>query len=261
MAKFRISYPGKSPVPLQVEGSVRFKASQWYMRGSSEVENYFCDCMKMPDVHRYTICWPEDADTPCLRPHAVPSSGFEDSAFHDHAPELNGCDQVVLLLLESPHIEEYKCDPSSGRIQPVAPAQGDTGKQIEKHLATVLKDLSRDLCDGARVVIANPVPYQASLGSIIKECENWRTVRDAVWAALWNIEAVRKDFRDRLCRYHPNIIINACTNDPSRHPVYSMNAHVTISVAAHCSETMLYASTHPSSWFNAGNRWLKRVPL
>ena len=127
-------------------------------------------------------------------------------------------------------------------------------------METVLKNgLSRGLCDGASVVIANPVPYQASLGSIMEECNDWHTVRDAVWATLWNIGAVREDFRDRLRHYNPNIVIDACTSGRSRHPVYSMNAHVAISVAAHCSEAMLYASTHPSSWFKPENRWSKRV--
>lgn len=261
MAKFQISCPGEPPVTLQVDGSISFKTSH-YVQHSSDVVDYFSNCMKVPDVHRYTILWPENAGAPCLRPHTERGSGFEDSAFLDRAPELSESDRVVLLLLESPHIKEYKCD-CSGRLRPVAPAQGNTGTRIKEHLATVLKNgLCRDLCDGAKVVIVNPVRYQASLGSILMESMERKdrlTVKEAVWAVLWNIEAVREDFWTRLRDYNPDIVIDACTSGSSKLLAYDMKAHVAISVAAQCSKTMLYATTHPSSWNDARNHWLKRV--
>ena len=143
---------------------------------------------------------------------------------------------------------------------PIAPAQGTTGRLIEKHLADVLRggDLSRELCDGARVIVANPVPYQASLGSIVEvpnvsKCERRKIkecLRDAVWEALWNIEVVRRDFEDRLRRYAPGVIINACTKKASK--------HVAVFVAAHSPNSKQYETTHPSSWFNQNHRQLKQ---
>lgn len=261
MGAFRISYPGELPVTIQVNGSVGFKERRWYVRCSSDVVRYFSRCMKVPDVHRYTICWPEDADAPCLRLHPARDSRFKHSAFCDRAPALSESERIVLLLLESPHIKEYRPD-CSGRIRPVAPAQGHTGTQIKWHLATVLKNgLCRDLCDGASVVIANPVPYQASLGYILKKGVGWRSVKNEVWAALWNIEAIRNDFHERLRGYNPRIVINACTQGTSKRLAYDMRLHVALSVAAHCSQAKLYAITHPGSWIKAENRWLKRVPL
>ena len=125
-----------------------------------------------------------------------------------------GASRTVLLLLESPHVDEYGRGAESGRMWPIAPAQGTTERQIEDHLVDVLSrgGVPRELCDGARVILANPVPYQASLGSIVKipsrvpanrRREIRGRVRDSVWETLWNIEVVRRDFEDRLRRYAP----------------------------------------------------------
>ena len=167
---------------------------------------------------------------------------------------------VVLLLLESPHADEYMCDRESARIQSIAPAQGVTGDRINAHLAEVLKHgLSPEDCGGASVVIANPVPYQASLVSISNQQKKWRPVGDAVWAALWKIEAVREHFAERLRQCNPDIVINACTGARAKSLPYAMNALVATFVAARCPAAKLYATTHPSSWWKAGHRWLKPV--
>ena len=271
--EFRILFPGLSPVTVSVDGSITFRPCR-YVRGTRDVVGLFSNDMRVGDVQRYTICWPTGANAPGLRANGERSVEFRESAFCDRVPEaerrsLAGqllrsrpkASRTVLLLLESPHIHEYGCDTESGSMCPIAPAQGATGRQIEQHLADVLSsgNLSRELCDGAKVIVANPVPYQASLGSIVevpnvsahRRQEIKGRLRDAVWEALWNIEAVRRDFADRLRRYAPEVVINACTR--------TVGKHVAVSVAAHSPKSKQYKTTHPSSWFNQNNRWLKQV--
>ena len=121
--------------------------------------------------------------------------------------------------------------------------------------------MTRELCDGARVIVANPVQYQASLGSILnlsKIASNRkpvvkRRVTDEAWKALWKSEALRRDFEGRLCECAPRVIINACTGTVSK--------HVAVFVAAHYLNSKLYDTTHPSSWIHRKNRWLKQLPL
>ena len=166
----------------------------------------------------------------------------------------------MLLLLESPHKDEYKHDSELEPLQSIAPAQGATGNSIQAHFPEVLRSgLSPDLCDGASVVIANPIPYQTSLVSISNQPSKWRPVRDAVWAAFWKVEAVKEHFAERLCRYNPDIVVNACTSARSNDLPYANNAHVATFVAANCPAAKLFATTHPSSWRIPSHRSLKPV--
>ena len=273
--EFRIFFPGLSPVAVSADSPIMFRRCR-YVRGARDVVGLFSNDMRVRDVQRYTICWPTGANAPGLRANGERSVEFRESAFCDRVPEvarrspvgqLLRCrpraSRTVLILLESPHIHEYGCDAESGRMWPKAPAQGATGRRIEQHLADILRggDLSRELCDGDRVIVANPVPYQASLGSIVevpnvsvhRRREIRERLRDAVWEALWNIEAVRGGFEDRLRRYAPGVVINACTR--------TLGKHVAVFVAAHSPNSKQYETTHPSSWFNQKNRWLKQVLL
>ena len=108
--------------------------------------------------------------------------------------------------------------------------------------------------------MANPVPYQASLGSVVEIPDDVtvsrkrvikRGVRDAVWETLWSIEAVRRDFEQRLRRYAPGVVINACTKVVSK--------HVAEFVATHCPNSKQFETAHPSSWFKQENRRMKQV--
>lgn len=275
--EFQIWYRNLSRVKISAEGALRFRQSPYVLCGR-DVIGLFSNDMRVRDVQRYTICWPAGTNMPRLQVNAERSVEFRESKFCDRVPDDASewpvaelprghprVSRTVLLLLESPHVDEYGPD-AQGRTEPstmspIAPAQGKTGDRIEENLADVLKsgDLSRELCDGARVLVANPVPYQASLESILNVSNVTagrrgpvrRGVKDAVWEALWNIEAVRRDFEDRLRRYVPGVVINACTRILSK--------HVAVFVARHCPNSELYETTHPSRWFNQKNLWLKRV--
>ena len=268
VSEFRVVYPGLPAITLSIKGRLTLRESP-YVHCAREIRGLFSSEMRVRDAQRYTICWPAEARVPCLRPNRERSTQFSQSAFYDRVPEAD----TILLLLESPHVEEYQSDPESGWLRRNAPAQGNTGRRIQEHFADVLSrgELSHELCDGAKVVIANPVQYLASLRSIVeildvdtKERREIRSrVRDAVWLALWSIEAVRRDFEERLRRYEARVVINACTRTMSNAwtAPYPMSAHVAAFVAAHCPSAEQYETTHPSRWFDERNRWLKHVPL
>lgn len=263
MSQFRIRYPGESPITLSVRDFAGFRGSR-YVESRGEVpdvlECYFSDTMRVDDVQRYTICWLAGTDTPSIRPNSTRDDRFADSGFYDQPPERREGQSVVLLLLESPHKDEYKHNPELEPLRSIAPAQGVTGSNIQAYFHEVLKcGLSPDLCGGASVFIANPMPYQASLASISNNQRKWRPVKNAVWAALWKVEAVKADFAQRLCRYNPDVVINACTSARSNDLPYAISAHVAAFVVAHCPAAKLFATTHPSSWRNASRRWLKPV--
>lgn len=263
MSQFRVCYPGESPITMSVDDFAGFRESRYVdSRGDvpDVLECYFSNAMRVDDVQRYTICWGADTDMPSIQPNSIRDDRFADSRFYDQLPERREGQSVLLLLLESPHKDEYKHDAELEPLRSIAPAQGDTGSNIQAHFHEVLKcGLSPDLCRGASVVIANPIPYQASLVSISNDQGGWHSVKDAVWAALWMNRVVKEHLAERLRRYNPDIVVNACTREGSRDLPYTNNAHVAIFVAAHCPTAKLFATTHPSSWWKASNRWLKPV--
>ena len=263
MSQFRVCYPGESPITLSVDDFAGFRESR-YVDSCGDVpdvlECYFSDSMRVDDVQRYTICWGTGADTPSIRCNSTRDDRFAYSRFCDQLPERREGQSVVLLLLESPHKNEYKYDPEPESLQSIAPAQGATGNNIQRHFPEVLKcGLSPALCDGASVVIANPIPYQTSLVSISDEPRKWRPVRDAVWAALWNNRVVKAHFAERLRQYNPHVVINACTSARSPDLPYTYSVHVAKFVAAQYPTAKLFTTTHPFSWWRASCRRLKPV--
>ena len=141
---------------------------------------------------------------------------------------LTAYEQTLVILLESPHKDEYFANCID---RPIAPALGTTGHNVQDYLMEVIHGCP-DICqrlgqETTRIIIANPIQFQTSLAAIIrvprqrgesneekKEREKReKKIRDAVWKALWDLPAIRDEFRGRLERYHPDFIINACTHD------------------------------------------------
>jgi len=107
----------------------------------------------------------------------------------------------VILVLESPHVNEYQGTPG--------PAKGVTGQRIKENLVGVL--LGRDLLEPGReyaLILMNAVQHQCSLGVPTEHH------RDAVFRAMWDEESVVTHFARRLESYggaNGAIIVNACT--------------------------------------------------
>ena len=190
-------------------------------------------------------------------------------------------DQTLVILLESPHEQEY----AAGCIdRPIAPALGMSGKNIRDCLMSVIGNCNHlyDLLGrNVRVIIANPIQFQCSLMSTIeyrsvRGKRNWRKVRDLVWKALWSRQAIQRDCRDRLIEYSPDFIINACTHDErcnsrwkvqrTPHDRRSLNdctlgcrkrkVHLLL---RNFSSAHIYEANHPYRWHTEGARTLELV--
>jgi hypothetical protein len=116
---------------------------------------------------------------------------------------------TIVLVIESPHKDEYK------NRNPVAPAQGTTGRKIEKYLTGLLNtSINHHLADGDYdFIVSNPVQFQASLfdlhGANLTESPA-KAVRDSVWKEIFPKE--ESNFHQRLTTYEPKLVINACTS-------------------------------------------------
>ena len=168
----------------------------------------------VPDVHRYDIRRCQNRFT--LFPHCIREVNPQHNRYNDRPATNDGTDTLVVVV-ESPHKDEYHNEDLSS---PIAAAQGSTGCGIQNHLAEIVNlvadvaDKVPGLRDEYRVIIANPIRWQTSLSSLHGKSPRyapWKNLRNAVWDALWGIDAVRCDFLARLCNYNPSIVVNACT--------------------------------------------------
>lgn len=194
------------------------------------IDDTFGEQNVVPDVDRYRLRRQQGQIT--LHPHTVRGVCPDSNNFCDIlTTERNvDYDKTIVIVLESPHKDEYEnsATPSGDVGRPIAPAQGKTGTRIRNFFHHVLCSCPT-LCGQleehtTRVVISNPVPFQASLASIVSipASENdsksapkrkRKKLRDAVWSALWEYGAIQDDFQTRLESYCPDFIINACTHD------------------------------------------------
>ena len=196
------------------------------------IDRMFDACMKVPDVYRYKIendgnlsvqrlCQDKDVREECDLP-------------------------TIVLLLESPHRDEYRNN------RPCAPAMGATGRNLDSHLCSVLSCIRHSIRNGSsRIILSNPVQFQTSLHMILHEMN--REVRDAVWNALWCHPYIRSRFESRMRAYNPYIIINACTG--GRKPE-GLRRKVSdfLQQAQICGR--IYKGSHPSGWWSRQNRRL-----
>lgn len=167
----------------------------------------FTQNKKVPDVWRYTYI-------PQKGVFKHETSDFN-SKFNDKKIPLNVKSSIVLLL-ESPHKDEYQ----KNKFIPLAPAQGATGRAIEKfkdknssknikYLTLEELLIKSNIVEKAPILLVNPVQYQASLGSFTKKLN--KNLRNNLWKSLFN--ELKNDFISRLNLYKPSLIINGCTND------------------------------------------------
>ena len=214
------------------------------------VKNFFKEKNKVPDVSRYSI----GAGGCCVRhnnryhicndKYLIPHCDISEQDMQQQIPN-------IVLLLESPHKDEYQ----SGNINcPIAPANGTTGDNIDRCLGTVLLHIQNEtglIESGCHVIISNPIQFQTSLYAAYKSepPKEWRTLRDCVWRTLWNETHIRRCFQKRLEGYHPTMIINACTGDLKKKD--SLKSLVNKFVLKKKKLNVpLYAVAHPASWQN-----------
>lgn len=193
---------------------------------------------RVHDVDRYRVIVRNGVCR--IEPHSNREVAPTTNRFHDIRPNHGEFDRTILLLLESPHKDEYRCGDPCYRI---APAQGRTGTNIELYLERILNDLpvtdSSDIT--YRVIIANPVQFQTSLWTIHEgSLAKWRQLRDAIWKTLWDVCEIQQDFCSRLQSYCPDVVLNCCTSRLSK--------RVTAYLCQCGLAARTYVAYHPSYW-------------
>ncbi|EUJ41065.1 hypothetical protein PWEIH_02117 [Listeria weihenstephanensis FSL R9-0317] len=142
----------------------------------------------------------------------------------------------VILLLESPHVDEYNI--CNGELKPIAPAQGKTGSNIKEYLGKVLSGI--DVLDEGkyRLYIINPVPFQTSLRSLKPAGQIDGKLRDKVWKKLWGASC-KNEFKELWDQIRETkLIINACTS----------NLKEEVEEAIKDMDVESYKTYHPSRW-------------
>ncbi|XTR36473.1 hypothetical protein ACQQ2T_07865 [Paraclostridium tenue] len=107
----------------------------------------------------------------------------------------------LVVVLESPHIDEFKCELGN------RPANGETGKRFRNNFDLIInnKYSSSLQPDNYIIYLVNSIQYQCSLGF------KPDSFRDYVWLELWKNKDIRDDFVGRIDSIDPDIIINCCT--------------------------------------------------
>ena len=270
--KLEVHWPKESPRRLCVKDkdgdAVAVEFDDLELCGDDLIVKIFGERNKVPDVSRYRI-----AEGSCVRHddryhicndrYLIPHdnlTGQNVSSYDIPEPRLQ--DQLrqreqrgignIVLLLESPHKDEYIADPKR-------PACGKTGRNIDLYLCGVLDDIIGELNKagfsvaehidpGCHVIISNPIQFQTSLHAIHGQplVGTWNKLRDNVWRTLWREEHIRQCFRARLGCYYPKVIINACTGKREKRD--SLKRLVESFIRREFQDVRLFYINHPSSW-------------
>jgi hypothetical protein len=167
---------------------------------------------------------------------------------------------AIILVLESPHTDEFTWRQDCGAWVAIGPAAGPTGRNIRTHLSKILERFpTREYM----IYLMNAIQHQCSLGQKLK-CKQARCLRDKVFSTYWNPTG-RNDFMERLSQhYHPgDILINACTG--AKNMEDAANLKMMVEEAILCQVPSLSSKSiqwgnprevtsdmgthHPRSWF------------
>jgi hypothetical protein len=261
----------KHPVVIHIEGQEPVRvaklpefefldrpAMQEFVEGKDNVTGFFSTTMAVRDVWRLPSGF-----TPVYEEVVLThSSRFADVFTESIAacsPEFFDEYPPVVMLLESPHTEEYCLCPCSGKYRPLAPAQGTTGRNIQRFI-----DANADIFEAHPLILCNPIPWQTSLewlhGIPLREKKSdgkqdttGKQIRDAVWKAVWKQhETVASNLYGKMNdTYKPRAIINACTGGIDSNGLRCiLQRSLRDNLRSH--ETLVIESSHPSSrTFNA----------
>ncbi|MFR5642725.1 MAG: hypothetical protein ACLTK7_06130 [Clostridium paraputrificum] len=209
-----------------------------------DITGFFDSSKRVPNVERYILkkrkcgCYYE-IDEGIKR-----KKDFVESDYCDSKPSNDKTSKSIVIILESPHQYEYNED-----FEPIAPAQGATGKGIEFYIEFIIYHLiKRENIilddDEYNVIICNPVQYQSSLYHLHNNSieGKYKTLRNRVWKKLFDDET-KKDFINRVKSYNPKLIINACTYELKNYVQKELDKEFSQS-----SDVEMIKSYHPSSW-------------
>lgn len=218
-----------------------------------DINDAFGNGNRVHDVDRYRIRCRDGILR--LDPHSGNGQDLvEGSNYQDIRPQGNFIQDTLIVILESPHKDEYR---NNCIDRPIAPAQNNrndreiigAGIGIQNYLLDVINLCPNLRCSlsvrETRVILCNPIQFQTSLVAVICSPE-WRKIRDKVWRTLWNVPQIKEEFRMRLTSYNPNYIINACTSKLQKNISDFLRQ-------GHFANFMKYETYHPSYW-NKGRK-------
>ncbi|WP_147448961.1 hypothetical protein [Corallococcus terminator] len=170
---------------------------------------------------------------------------------------------AIVVLLESPHAHEY-----SEQFEPIGPLKNPTSEaRLLCFLHRLLSDAeSPDDEEERDVVLCNPIQWQTSIFRLLPPCKQvglQDAIRNTVWKALWTYKnqhgqfVFQREFIDRLTRYGPCLILNACTGGTSKNgPKKLVQELLTATFRRHPLPRIFrrqplplrMVSAHPSAW-------------
>ncbi|SOC15193.1 hypothetical protein SAMN05880501_10851 [Ureibacillus xyleni] len=164
---------------------------------------------------------------------------------HDEPIRAKEKNKSIVIILESPHIDEYDNNPE--KLIPIAPAQGQMGKKIERNIESLIQQLQLfDVIEEQllyRIIIMNAVNFQTSLYHIHQKNLNnyYRELRDKVWVKMWSeLPQTKPDFLKQIASLKKNsILINACPK--------SLKPFINQELLPFSERYALFESNHPSS--------------
>ncbi|MBC1501594.1 hypothetical protein HB943_13385 [Listeria weihenstephanensis] len=207
------------------------EASKYYSEENGMIcinEKFFDDSRKVPPDSRFII------DIDC-------KGVITNAKIGDSNPKLN---KYIFLVLESPHRDEYTW--KSECLTPSKPAQGTTGMRIEENLEYVLMAINPKLGNSLEVgkyevILINPVPFQASLGSLYTG-EIQGELRNEIWTLLWKDTKCKDEFLGTIAKKQQDVklIINSCT--------IQLQKHVQQALTEPNKGYQIVKMRHPSQW-------------
>lgn len=127
----------------------------------------------------------------------------------DNVAVCENTDPTIVIILESPHKDEYASSKTEKRP---APARGTTGRNINQYFISLLKS-DKELSFGDwRVGLINPIQYSCSFGGILPTKR-----KEDVFNTLF-CGAIMDDFvcrLDLMRKRKKTIVINCCTKNNS----------------------------------------------
>ena len=148
--------------------------------------------------------------------------------------ERNLTSPAVLLVMESPHKDEFKLKDSYTPW----PANGATGVRIREFAGCLLPEAWDP--STSQIVLINAIPFQCSLGVSTQHH------RDAVFKAVWAAGG-RALFQARLRRWYQrgDLVVNACTKGATEIP---LRQEVEDAIDELLPSSLRLRRQHPFSW-------------
>lgn len=148
----------------------------------------------------------------------------------------------VLLVLESPHVEEFVGEPG--------PAKGATGEMIRQYLPTAL---GLPNIHDYGLLLVNAIQHQCSLGA------RTNVYRDRIFRSVW-VNGGELDFRNRIISlFQPgDVLVNCCTKGNDFEVFDPLRNLVETALRTSIPNVLSLRRTHPASWFDAkwrGKEW------